>query len=239
LMRASEKGMTGIATMLVNKKASINATDYKHNSGWTALMYASRGGKYGVAQLLVGRKASIDHKEDAMGMNALMWALKNKHVSVAAMLITSKANPYVRNKKGQTPLMLADSALLRQAIAQREQRAMAALRRDVPVVAHVLILDIARMSLLQDQKIRKPAGRMATCKIIERADEILRAEVDEEMRVGDLAEFCDGYDELKWVAVLNNLNLTESLHKIIVRKALKLWKEEQKRSEPQNNGKKN
>ena len=60
-------------------------------------MCAAMGGHAEIARMLLLSGAEIDWQDSADGFTALMHATANKKKNVVALLITFKANPYIKS----------------------------------------------------------------------------------------------------------------------------------------------
>ena len=89
-MWASKNGHLGIAQLLVERGANVNAA--RTTDGCTALMWASQSGHLGIAQLLVERGANLNAAATDDGYTALMSAIQEGHLSIAQLLVERGAN---------------------------------------------------------------------------------------------------------------------------------------------------
>ncbi|HPA88853.1 MAG TPA: ankyrin repeat domain-containing protein [Quisquiliibacterium sp.] len=93
LMYAALFGELPLVKRLIERGAQVN------QSGWTALHYAASAGQLSVVQYLLDQHAFID----ALSPNQttpLMMAAREKHLSVAQLLIKEGADPSLRNEAG-------------------------------------------------------------------------------------------------------------------------------------------
>jgi ankyrin repeat protein len=91
-------------------------------TGETPLMAAARTGKVDAVKVLLARGADVNAKETLKGQTGLMWAVAERHLTVAKTLIEHGANVKARSNNGATPLLFAaregDLALARLLLAQ-------------------------------------------------------------------------------------------------------------------------
>ena len=112
---ANEYGVTPLTLACTNGSAAMVDTLLKAGAnpnaalpaGETALMACARTGVPDAVKLLLARGADVNAKETRRGQTALMWALEDKHLEVARVLIEHGANVHARSKGGFTPLVLA------------------------------------------------------------------------------------------------------------------------------------
>jgi hypothetical protein len=93
LMFAAQYGELPLVKRLIERGAEVNQT------GWTALHYAASTGQLSVVEYLLEKNAFID----ALSPNQttpLMVAAREKHLSVAQLLIKEGADPSLRNEAG-------------------------------------------------------------------------------------------------------------------------------------------
>lgn len=103
LLKAAEKGHTGVVELLIDAKANVNKQG-KH--GYTPLMWAAYSGYCQILQMLLDARAHLDI-QDNEGNTALIWAVYNKHCNTTKMLIEAGANAHLASKKYGTALELA------------------------------------------------------------------------------------------------------------------------------------
>ncbi len=103
LMYMSEYGKAGIAGLLLDHGAQVNAAN---KSGVTSLMHAADGGYEAVASVLLGRGAAVD-AVDEDGMTPLMHAATSGHPRVAELLLRGGAKVDLGDKDGDTALWYA------------------------------------------------------------------------------------------------------------------------------------
>jgi ankyrin repeat protein len=89
---------------LLNAAANPNAA---LPTGETPLMTCSWTGNAGAVKLLLARGADVHAKETRRGQTALMWALEQKHLEAARVLVEHGADVRARSKSGFTPLLFA------------------------------------------------------------------------------------------------------------------------------------
>jgi ankyrin repeat protein len=80
---AAEAGYEGVATLLLDHKADVNA---RCHSGMTPLHYAAFRGQKAVVKLLLDNKADVNAKDDYNGLTPLHIAAKTGHKDVAELL---------------------------------------------------------------------------------------------------------------------------------------------------------
>lgn len=76
-------------------------------SGETPLMTAARTGNVPAVTALLNRGAQVDATEPVAGQTALLWALSERHLPVARVLVDKGANVQLASTSGFTPLMMA------------------------------------------------------------------------------------------------------------------------------------
>src|SRR5262249_46342137 len=76
-------------------------------SGETSLMTASLTGNPGVVRTLLARGVNVNARESSHGQSALMWAVAERHLDIARLLIANGADVRARSTGGFTPLMFA------------------------------------------------------------------------------------------------------------------------------------
>lgn len=106
-----------IVKLLLDKGANVNARFRHFQDGQrTILMQAvattegedAKDKGYQTVQLLLARGAHVDARDDS-GETALMYAVRSGKTGLVKLLLASKANPSLRNKKNQTALDIARS----------------------------------------------------------------------------------------------------------------------------------
>ncbi len=103
LLQAAESGHTGVAQLLLQFKADIEArTKY----GRTPLLQAAKSGHTDVAQLLLQFKADIEAR-DIYQRTPLLQAAKSGRTAVARLLLQFKADTEARDSDQKTPLLQA------------------------------------------------------------------------------------------------------------------------------------
>ena len=102
LVEAAEAGSVDRVVMHLGEGMSVNTTDEYGN---TPLIGAARRGHVEVARLLLSLKAKVDKKNDD-GSVALMEAIRYDQRDMAELLLENGANPNMRDKKRNTPLIM-------------------------------------------------------------------------------------------------------------------------------------
>lgn len=103
LMRASFRGYTDIAEILIKSGAYINAADI---GGATALHLAARNGNYDMVDLLIKNGALVD-VPDKEQWTPLMRASLGKHTRVVQLLVDNGADITKTNEFGESVLIHA------------------------------------------------------------------------------------------------------------------------------------
>ncbi len=83
---ATFAGHADLARFLIDKKADVNA---RSTNGSTVFMMAAREGREKIAALLIEHGAIRSAKND-LGEDALKWAMRNGHLSIAKMVTTDE-----------------------------------------------------------------------------------------------------------------------------------------------------
>lgn len=101
---AVTQGDVELVVWLVDReKASPCVVDPK--TGLPPLVVATKAGDLPMCQALISRMANIDERTAADGMSALHWATHLRYARVQSLLLASRANPRVQDRRGQDPLM--------------------------------------------------------------------------------------------------------------------------------------
>ena len=95
LAAAARFGHTKLASRLLTHHSQPNSAGPPYRI--TPLMCAAMGGHAEIARMLLLSGAEIDWQDSADGFTALMHATANKKKNVVALLITFKANPYIKS----------------------------------------------------------------------------------------------------------------------------------------------
>lgn len=95
LAAAARFGHIKLASRLLDHHSQPNAAGPPYRI--TPLMCTAMGGHAEMARMLLLRGAEIDRQDSADGFTALMHATANKKKNVVALLITFKANPYIKS----------------------------------------------------------------------------------------------------------------------------------------------
>jgi ankyrin repeat protein len=103
LHHACEGGHTGVAELLLNGRANIEASGAHR---MTPLICAAATGKLPTTQFLIKRRASV-RSTDEHGMNALHWAAFNGHTEIVDLLLQKRVSIRSTNEQGRTALHLA------------------------------------------------------------------------------------------------------------------------------------
>jgi ankyrin repeat protein len=110
VMLAAREGNTGIAAVLIDSGAEVNA---RAGDGKTALALAIFNGNYEVASLLVDRKADVNIA-DAQRFTPLFWAVDRRNMETAPnfpWMVTADPLPLIRKllDAGANPNALVDN----------------------------------------------------------------------------------------------------------------------------------
>jgi len=104
LFFAALNGSTAMTERLLRAQGNPNAVLL---SGETLLMTAARTGKASVVSALLTAGANVNTRTTLMGQTALMWALSERHLPVARLLIEHGADLQARSASGFGPLLFA------------------------------------------------------------------------------------------------------------------------------------
>eukprot|EP00731_Ephydatia_muelleri_P008665 Em0004g1003a len=117
---AAMKGDAAAVVALVEQGADCHAKD---NAGWTPLHEACNFGHMEVVKILLDNGVSVNTPgfENSVPLHD---AVINNHVQVVELLISSGANPNARNSNGLTPLDLASTEAIRNALTSPVTRTL-------------------------------------------------------------------------------------------------------------------
>jgi len=101
---AVKKGDTELVRWLFDKEY-VNPSSVDPRSSFPAIITAARSGDLEMCQLLISRKADLNARCELDGFTALHWAAHSRSARVMQVLLAGGANPRMRDKKGQDPLM--------------------------------------------------------------------------------------------------------------------------------------
>ena len=104
LFLAATNGSAPMVEVLLAAGANANAA---LPTGVTVLMTAARSGRVDVLTLLLAKGAALDPKQRSKGQTALMWAIAERRVDAARVLIEHGADVRAGTNGGFTPLMFA------------------------------------------------------------------------------------------------------------------------------------
>jgi len=114
LMRAARGGHLDCVQELIRYGADVNFADHPAIPPWkrTALMYATQGGHAEVVSDLLKAGADLESKDEHVmgeggGMTAIHFAVESQQAKIVELLASAGASLNVKNKNGQTPVMLA------------------------------------------------------------------------------------------------------------------------------------
>ena len=107
LLLACQNGNGDLVAMLLQAGADGEA---RPESGETPLMAAARVGGIEAVRALLSHGAEVNAQGTDREQTALMWALAEKHVDIARLLIDEGAHLHVGSKSGFTPLLFAARA---------------------------------------------------------------------------------------------------------------------------------
>ena len=104
LLLASMNGSAALVARLLAAGADPNLA---HMTGQTPLMTSARTGSVEAVKSLLAGGANIAASEGTRGQTSLMWALAERHINVARVLLESGASATRGSKGSFTPLMFA------------------------------------------------------------------------------------------------------------------------------------
>jgi ankyrin repeat protein len=104
LERAAENASESMVLTLLAAGADPTAMQ---SSGLTPLMIAARTGSVEVVRALLAAGADVNAATRATRSTALMWAISERHLDIAQVLLDRGANPQTATADGFTPLMFA------------------------------------------------------------------------------------------------------------------------------------
>ncbi len=104
LLLASSNGRPGMIALLLEAGADPNLAAA---IGEVPLMTAARAGSLEAVDALLDRGAEVNYKAPGHGQSALMWAISERHSSVAKLLVERGADIRARSTAGYTPLLFA------------------------------------------------------------------------------------------------------------------------------------
>jgi ankyrin repeat protein len=107
LLLASGNGRSAMIALLLEAEADPNLAA---TSGETPLMTAARTGSVEAVDALLDRGADVNYTAPGHGQSALMWAISERHASVARRLVERGADVHARSTGGFTPLLFAARA---------------------------------------------------------------------------------------------------------------------------------
>ncbi len=115
LMWSSLSGQLEIARLLISKGADVNAA--KTTDGMTSLMASCKNGHLEVARLLLEKGANAGRACTNDGMAALHFASFYKRLPLVTLLLAKGADKNVRMFDGSTPLSVANTTAIKQALS--------------------------------------------------------------------------------------------------------------------------
>jgi ankyrin repeat protein len=104
LLLACSNGSAEMVARLLKAGANPNTSTW---AGETPLMQCSRTGSVDAVNALLARGADVNAKDHRGGDTALMWAVAQKHTSIARVLLEHKADVHAHTTTGFTPLLFA------------------------------------------------------------------------------------------------------------------------------------
>lgn len=132
LCHAAGTGDAQSASLLLSLGANV---DHQNTLGRTALMIAASRGDARMIETLLCAKPQLDITEKSCGNTALHIAFEHNGGTIDEIftrLLDAGASPLVRNKNGETPLMLAKRASpALQSLAAQLEEAEAARQQDI------------------------------------------------------------------------------------------------------------
>ena len=108
LSLAIENGETmGSIQLLIDLGSDVNATD---DRGRTALHAATKREDVGIVKLLIAAGADVNAQDAIDRESPLHLAVSLQNVEITVALFQAGANPFARDRQGQTPLALAQNS---------------------------------------------------------------------------------------------------------------------------------
>jgi ankyrin repeat protein len=101
---AVKKGDTEVVQWLLDRE-QVNPTCVDPRSSFPAIIIAARSGDIGMCDLLISRRADVNARCEIDGFSALHWSTHMRFARVMNKLLAGGANPRLKDKKGQDPLM--------------------------------------------------------------------------------------------------------------------------------------
>ena len=116
LILASRVGHFSKVKILLSTEEGRNGINFKNKSGETALISAAKNGHEEVVKLLLENGPKVNLTDSKHNNTALMAAIQSSFPNkdrIVKSLLQRKANPNLRNKTGNTPLMEALSSTVK------------------------------------------------------------------------------------------------------------------------------